>query len=559
MKFRCVVVVEGGFHEAETNRTLHHASVSASAFAGASGIADHTYVSVSSLFCVRVSVGLRVHFREMSFEAGPAKRHVSFSMGDDEKRKMSMDLKRTQLAQEMQGKKNLKKRASLTHWQVYKAVSWRRDAVKDYHEHTSTVIESTSFCTKLWAEAITWIIPGMIGFLTAAVGSIIEVVVEVLADLRFGFCKTSPYFKSMERCDDFHFWNAASKGDVPIIEWDWQAWLFYVVISVTFGLLASSVVWIEPTSRGSGIPEVKTILGGFVMPNVLSAKTLFMKFIGLMFSVSAGLALGKEGPLVHVACCWSNMLANLSSKYKHNESQRRHLISTGAAAGVSTAFGAPIGGVLFSYEEVSSMFPQKTMIRSFFAAVIAAMTLWQLDATGTGKLTMFQVQLNDPAHPIEYVVFVLLGVLGGLLGAFFCWGNIEFNRGAGIRQTPTRDVFFIILFTSISSYPMLWTANLSSPTIRILFQDCGNVEASDLAKMRALCTGTEPSLDGSLCERAKQPLWPCRMSISFVANAPHKRKQKRDSVWRKARNRFALRSFDFVCLSGECVCVCVLS
>lgn len=410
-----------------------------------------------------------------------------------------MDLKRTQLAQEMQGKKNLKKPASLTHWQVYKAVSWRRDAVKDYHEHTSTVIESTSFCTKFWAEAITWIIPGMIGFLTAAVGSIIEVVVEVLADLRFGFCKTSPYFKSMERCDDFHFWNAASKGDVPIIEWDWLAWLFYVVISVTFGLLASSVVWIEPTSRGSGIPEVKTILGGFVMPNVLSAKTLFMKFIGLMFSVSAGLALGKEGPLVHVACCWSNMLANLSSKYKHNESQRRHLISTGAAAGVSTAFGAPIGGVLFSYEEVSSMFPQKTMIRSFFAAVIAAMTLWQLDATGTGKLTMFQVQLNDPAHPIEYVVFVLLGVLGGLLGAFFCWGNIEFNRGAGIRQTPTRDVFFIILFTSISSYPMLWTANLSSPTIRILFQDCGNVEASDLAKMRALCTGTEPSLDGMLC------------------------------------------------------------
>jgi chloride channel 3/4/5 len=145
------------------------------------------------------------------------------------------------------------------------------------------------------------------------------------------------------------------------------------------------------------------------------------------------------------------------------------------------------------------MFPQKTMIRSFFAAVIAAMTLWQLDATGTGKLTMFQVQLNDPAHPIEYVVFVLLGVLGGLLGAFFCWGNIEFNRGAGIRQTPTRDVFFIILFTAISSYPMLWTANLSSPTIRILFQDCANVEGSGRTQMRTLCTGAEPSIDGVLC------------------------------------------------------------
>ena len=55
------------------------------------------------------------------------------------------------------------------------------------------------------------------------------------------------------------------------------------------------------------------------MPDVLSRKTLFM-IIGLMFSVSAG---------------------------------------------VSTGFGEPMGGVLFSYEEVTSMFPQKTMFRSF--------------------------------------------------------------------------------------------------------------------------------------------------------------------------------------------------
>jgi len=235
------------------------------------------------------------------------------------------------------------------------------------------------------------------------------------------------------------------------------------------------------------------------MPNVLSAKTLIMKFIGLMFSVSAGLALGKEGPLVHVACCWSNILANFSSRYKHNESQRRHLISTGAAAGVATAFGAPIGGVLFSYEEVSSMFPQKTMIRSFFASVVAAMTLWQLDATGTGRLTMFQVHLDSPAHAIEYLVFIMLGVVGGLLGAMFCWGNIEFNRGAGIRKTPTRDVFFIILFTSISSYPLLWTSKLSSPTINILFQDCATLDPDNLERMRTLCDGQEPALGGMLC------------------------------------------------------------
>ena len=37
----------------------------------------------------------------------------------------------------------------------------------------------------------------------------------------------------------------------------------------------------------------------------------------------------------------------------------REMLSAAAAAGVSVAFGAPIGGVLFSLEEVSYYFPLK--------------------------------------------------------------------------------------------------------------------------------------------------------------------------------------------------------
>ena len=75
-------------------------------------------------------------------------------------------------------------------------------------------------------------------------------------------------------------------------------------------------------------------------------------YTGLMLAVASGLSLGKEGPLVHVACCLGNILSYFFPKYRKNEAKKREVLSASAAAGVSVAFGAPVGGVLFSLEEV---------------------------------------------------------------------------------------------------------------------------------------------------------------------------------------------------------------
>lgn len=50
--------------------------------------------------------------------------------------------------------------------------------------------------------------------------------------------------------------------------------------------------------------------------------------------------------------CSGNILSYLFPKYGRNEAKKREILSAAAAAGVSVAFGAPIGGVLFSLEEV---------------------------------------------------------------------------------------------------------------------------------------------------------------------------------------------------------------
>ena len=103
-------------------------------------------------------------------------------------------------------------------------------------------------------------------------------------------------------------------------------------------------------AAGSGIPEIKTILSGFVIPHFLDFKVLVVKAVGAVFAVASGMCLGKEGPFVHISTCVAYLVGMCFPKYRENGRKLREVLSAGCASGLSVAFGAPIGGVLFSYE-----------------------------------------------------------------------------------------------------------------------------------------------------------------------------------------------------------------
>ena len=102
------------------------------------------------------------------------------------------------------------------------------------------------------------------------------------------------------------------------------AYLFYVLWAVSFGALAAVLVrMFAPYASGGGIPEIKTILSGFIIRGFLGKWTLLIKSIGIMLAVAAGLSLGKEGPMVHIAICLGNYHFNphhhLVVQYEHNQ------------------------------------------------------------------------------------------------------------------------------------------------------------------------------------------------------------------------------------------------
>ena len=84
-------------------------------------------------------------------------------------------------------------------------------------------------------------------------------------------------------------------------------------------------------------------------------------------------------------------------------------------AGVACAFGAPLGGVLFSLEEVSYYFPLKTLWRSFFCSLVAFVTVIMVNPYGTDRATILQTEYTHPYDWLEFIPFVFLGILGVIL------------------------------------------------------------------------------------------------------------------------------------------------
>ncbi|MEE6518365.1 hypothetical protein FKM82_029340 [Ascaphus truei] len=246
----------------------------------------------------------------------------------------------------------------------------------------------------------------------------------------------------------------------------------------------NTIDWVREKSRDRDRHrEIKTILSGFIIRGYLGKWTLIIKTITLGLAVSSGLSLGKEGPLVHVACCCGNILCHLLPKYRKNEAKRREVLSAAAAAGVSVAFGAPIGGVLFSLEEVSYYFPLKTLWRSFFAALVAAFTLRSINPFGNSRLVLFYVEFHAPWHLLELIPFILLGIFGGLWGAFFIRANIAWCRRrktTKLGRYPVVEVLVVTAITAILAFPNEYTRISSSELISKLFNHCGLMDTSKM-------------------------------------------------------------------------------
>ncbi|KAL0263077.1 chloride channel [Diplodia seriata] len=141
-----------------------------------------------------------------------------------------------------------------------------------------------------------WIVLILTGLASGIVSACIDVVSDWLGDLKTGFCQNEGGdgkfylhrnfccwgYDELAQCADWHPWSSAlgatSKAGSYIVEY-----LFFVVFSVLFAACATILVKNHAIyAKHSGIPEIKTVLGGFVIRYFMGGWTLTIKSLGLV-------------------------------------------------------------------------------------------------------------------------------------------------------------------------------------------------------------------------------------------------------------------------------------
>jgi CIC family chloride channel protein len=197
------------------------------------------------------------------------------------------------------------------------------------------------------------------------------------------------------------------------------AWLTLPLIGMSFGFLAGWLVQrLAPEAAGSGIPQVKASLAN--IPIKLSWRVAGIKLLSAIIALGSGITLGRQGPTVQVG---ASLAAGMSRWVPTSPDHRRQMIAAGAGAGLSAAFNAPIAGVLFIIEEllqdVSGLTLGTAIIACFIGGVIS-----RLLGGGSLELNLELMNYSSQFSLLEIPIFLILGILAGLLGAVFNRGLI---------------------------------------------------------------------------------------------------------------------------------------
>jgi len=186
-----------------------------------------------------------------------------------------------------------------------------------------------------------------------------------------------------------------------------------------------------PVARGSGVPQTKAAL--FAREGRITLGTVVGKFFCTSATLGSGIPLGREGPAVQVG---AGLASVLGQKLGLRPEKVKALLPVGAAAAIAAAFNTPLAAVLFALEEVVGDLHAPVL----GSVVLASATSWAMLRLLLGNDPLFQVPQYQLVSPLEFVVYAILGVAGGLVSVVFT--KLLLGMRERFLRFPRKTVWF---------------------------------------------------------------------------------------------------------------------
>ncbi len=204
---------------------------------------------------------------------------------------------------------------------------------------------------------------------------------------------------------------------------------YVILVPALGGLFVGILAYIfEKGKKGEGIPSV--ILAVATKGGIIKGNVALLKMVQTAISLGTGGAGGKEGPIVQIGAAigsWFGQVLNLSSD------RLKILVGCGAAAGLSAAFNAPLGGAIFTMEIILRTFNSRSLgpiiVASVFATVVSRGII--------GDEPAFQIPLYDLKSNYEFLIYITLGIFSGLIAVYFVKVMFYFDDFFSKIKLPT--------------------------------------------------------------------------------------------------------------------------
>lgn len=198
-----------------------------------------------------------------------------------------------------------------------------------------------------------------------------------------------------------------------------------VIAAMTGGLIVALLAKWSPIIRGHGIPEAMEAV--LVRESRIAPRTAIAKPLSASVAIGTGGPFGAEGPIIVTGGAIGSLVGQVLSV---SATERKILLSCGAAAGMAATFGAPLAAVVLAIELLLFEFSTRAIIPLLVATSLAA----GVHAAIFGADPLFAVPTHEYYGLANVPAFAALGVACGLLAAFISKGL--FLVEAGFRKLP---------------------------------------------------------------------------------------------------------------------------